>query len=407
MELLNKEELDELERCEVVIRQGLQTFIEVGQALLTIRDKRLYRSEFKTFEEYCRSKWGMVQQSATRLIRAAETVAILQSEPRGSLLPQNEYEARPLTKLEPEVQIEAWSEVVAQHGQDITAPKVQAIADQFLEVNDQIKQAKKEPLFTADSPEELLRKAKEVKRAMNEKKLESLNEAIKIKQSYQFNNDYDAPIIYNESAVEFLKKIENNSIDLLITDPPYFSEFSSYESFLSFINSWVFDALSKIKDTGRAFICSGAYPKEIQAYLNAFSDVAGMIVDNPLVWTYRNTLGVTPKKKYNLNYQLIWHLYTDNSFDLDTSITNEMFSVQDINAPDGRIGNRYHAWQKPDELADRLIRHTTKEGDKIIDCFAGTGTFLISAAKHKRRAIGCDVSENQIQTANQRGCKIG
>lgn len=405
MDLLNKEEVNELERCEVVIRQGLQTFIEVGQALLTIRDKRLYRSEFKTFEEYCNERWGMRKTWLYQMIGSAEVISNLSAN--ADILPSTESQARPLTKLEPEVQIEAWSEVVAQHGQDITAPKVQAIADQFLEVNGQIKQAKKEPLFTADSPEELLRKAKEVKRAMNEKKLENLTEAIKIKQSYQFNNDYDAPIIYNESAVEFLKKIESNSIDLLITDPPYLSEFNCHESFLDFIRSWVFDALSKVKDTGRAFICSGAYPKEIHAYLNVFSSVPDIIVDNPLVWTYRNTLGVTPKKKYNLNYQLIWHLYTENSFDLDTSITNEMFSVQDINAPDGRIGNRFHAWQKPDELADRLIRHTTKEGDKIIDCFAGTGTFLISAAKHNRKAMGCDASKGQIQTAKIRGCKIG
>lgn len=173
MELLNKEELNELERCEVVIRQGLQTFIEVGQALLTIRDKRLYRSEFKTFEEYCNERWSMGRNYINRLISATEVISNL--VPRGTILPKNEYEARPLTKLEPEVQVEVWSEVVAQHGQDITAPKVQAIADQFSEVNDQIKQAKKEPLFTADSPEELLRKAKEVARERAEKKRQAIN----------------------------------------------------------------------------------------------------------------------------------------------------------------------------------------------------------------------------------------
>lgn len=172
MDLLNKEEVNELERCEVVIRQGLQTFIEVGQALLTIRDKRLYRSEFKTFEEYCNERWSMSKRHIDRMIGASQVISNL--GPQGPILPKNEKEARPLTKLEPEVQIEAWSEVVAQHGQDITAPKVQAIADQFSEVNGQIKQAKKEPLFTADSPEELLRKAKEVKRIMNEEKIEAI-----------------------------------------------------------------------------------------------------------------------------------------------------------------------------------------------------------------------------------------
>ena len=59
MEILNIDERNELERCEVVIKQGLDTFVEVGQALLTIRDKRLYRASFRTFEEYCGERWGM------------------------------------------------------------------------------------------------------------------------------------------------------------------------------------------------------------------------------------------------------------------------------------------------------------------------------------------------------------
>ena len=60
-----------------------------------------------TFEAYCKARWGMVQQSATRLIRAAEVVKYLKSEPIGSL-PATESQARPLTRLEPEVQQAVW-----------------------------------------------------------------------------------------------------------------------------------------------------------------------------------------------------------------------------------------------------------------------------------------------------------
>jgi hypothetical protein len=80
-----------------------------------------------------------------------------------------------------------------------------------------------------------------------------------------------------------------------------------------------------------------------------------------------------------------------------------MFSVQDINAPDGRLGNRLHTWQKPDELANRLIRHGSKKGDLVVDCFACTGTFLIAAAKFDRIAKGCDISEDNLKIAKQRG----
>ena len=204
-------------------------------------------------------------------------------------------------------------------------------------------------------------------------------------------------------AVTYLNSFEDNSIDLLITDPPYATD---VEDIYSFTKEWIEVALKKVKKGGRAYICSGAYPNEIQAFLSVLISQDKFIVDNPLIWTYRNTLGVTPKMKYNLNYQLVWHLYSNESAELDTSITNEMFSVQDINAPDGRIGNRLHTWQKPDELANRLIRHGSKEGDLVVDCFACTGTFLIAAAKFNRIAKGCDISKDNLTIAKQRGCTI-
>jgi len=78
--------------------------------------------------------------------------------------------------------------------------------------------------------------------------------------------------------------------------------------------------------------------------------------------------------------------------------------VQDISAPDGRQGDRYHAWQKPLDIADRFIRHSTKQGDTVLDPFACTGTFLIAAAKLGRIASGCDISAENITIAEGRGC---
>lgn len=104
-------EQDRLDVLEEVIEDGLQTFVDVGQALLEIRDGRLYRADYGTFENYCRDRWGFVQQHATRLIRASEAMINLKSEPIGSL-PVVESQVRPLTRLEPEQQREAWQEAV-------------------------------------------------------------------------------------------------------------------------------------------------------------------------------------------------------------------------------------------------------------------------------------------------------
>jgi phage N-6-adenine-methyltransferase len=147
-EILNIDERNELERCEVVIRQGLETFIEVGQALATIRIKRLYRVEFSTFDDYLWQKWAMSRQRAFQMIEAAETVSNLSTIV--DTLPATESQARPLTSFEPEIQREAWKEVVHQSqetGKPITAATVQQVAEQWKPVNQDVRQAKETPMF--------------------------------------------------------------------------------------------------------------------------------------------------------------------------------------------------------------------------------------------------------------------
>jgi len=261
------------------------------------------------------------------------------------------------------------------------------------------------------APEEVKEKLRSGEVSINQayqeiKKEEKQIELKKKKEEYKktsLNEVILKPEIHLTDAVRYLSTFDDDSIDLLVTDPPYATDVKDIKTFT---NNWLKVALKKVKKSGRLYICSGAYPNELKAFLDVLINQDKFIVDNPLIWTYRNTLGVTPKMKYNLNYQVIWHLYSEDTSELDTSITNEMFSVQDINAPDGRIGNRLHTWQKPDELANRLIRHGSVEGDLVVDCFACTGTFLIAASKFNRIAKGCDISKDNINIAKERGCTI-
>jgi hypothetical protein len=189
-------------------------------------------------------------------------------------------------------------------------------------------------------------------------------------------------------------------VDLLLTDPPYSTDVEKIGDFAE----WLALAVPKMKRTGRAYVCVGAYPIELLSYLRVLQ-VAGCIDRSQvLVWTYRNTLGPAPSLDYKLNWQAVLYIRGTGAGPLDCPVMTEQFSVQDINAPDGRLGNRYHAWQKPDELADRFVRHASKPGDLVVDPFAGTGTFLLAAARLGRRAIGCDNSDERLAIAIERGC---
>lgn len=88
-----------LAELETVIERGQQTFIEVGRALLEIRDGRLYRASYTTFEAYCRERWGWSQQHAHRQMDAARVAELV--SPIGEV-PANENQARAmLNRLDP------------------------------------------------------------------------------------------------------------------------------------------------------------------------------------------------------------------------------------------------------------------------------------------------------------------
>jgi hypothetical protein len=112
---------EELVENENRIAQGLETFKEVGAALLAIRDRRGYRFEYATFEEYCLVRWGLKQSRAYQFIDAAKAIGNLKSSTIVEL-PANESQARPLTQLNdnPALQREAWQRAVENtHGDSL------------------------------------------------------------------------------------------------------------------------------------------------------------------------------------------------------------------------------------------------------------------------------------------------
>jgi hypothetical protein len=144
---LTTPERTQLKTCEGRIEKGLATFIEVGTALLEIRDSRLYRETHSTFENYCRDRWQLQRKRAYHFIEAAsvinnlsnsvstivDTEKVCDYDPTDQgaweraaererdrleyeqmpFLPTKESQVRPLATLEPEVQREVWRDVVA------------------------------------------------------------------------------------------------------------------------------------------------------------------------------------------------------------------------------------------------------------------------------------------------------
>lgn len=233
---------------------------------------------------------------------------------------------------------------------------------------------------------------KDIKAAKKQEKLEKAREDI----AAQFQQESKARLIVG-NGINFKPSEPYN---LLLTDPPYSTDVEDIDAFAQ---SWLPNALNFVCDDGFAYVFIGAYPAELKAYLNIVPP-NHLNLAQILIWTYRNTLGNNPKDRYKQNYQACLFYRGVNAPALNCPITNEQWAVQDINAPDGRIGDRYHSWQKPIEIAERFIRHSTKRGDTVFDPFACTGTFLLAAAKLGRRAYGFEINPDNAHIAFERGC---
>ena len=101
MEAISIAESRELDECERDIAEGKQSMEKAGKALLRIRDKRLYRNNFKTFEAYCRHRWKWQRSWSYRLISFAE----VKMSPLATKV-SNEAQARELKSIPAEKQPE-------------------------------------------------------------------------------------------------------------------------------------------------------------------------------------------------------------------------------------------------------------------------------------------------------------
>gem|GEM_PF-2354666 len=132
-------EVNELAHHEGVIAHGLETFVDVGQSLMLIRDRQLYRAKYTTFADYCRKRWKIGKSRAYQLIGAAE---VFENVHRGGqtdgdsepvVAPTTERQTRPLTKLPAEEQAGAWNDAVERSGGEPTAKDVEAVVAERLE----------------------------------------------------------------------------------------------------------------------------------------------------------------------------------------------------------------------------------------------------------------------------------
>lgn len=120
-------EVSALAEYEQQVERGLSTFLDVGRALLSIRDQLLYRATHDTFDLYVEERWPSLGRAyAYRLLDAARVADAM--SPMGDT-PANERQARELAPLldQPERLRETWQQVNEQTGGKPTAAAIRSV----------------------------------------------------------------------------------------------------------------------------------------------------------------------------------------------------------------------------------------------------------------------------------------
>ena len=137
---LSASERNRLTEAEKVIQNHFESFSKAGDALVEIRDNRLYRETHGTFEDYCRERWEMSKTQANRLIAAAQVIhnIVKVKESKDIAEHLSESAVRPLTGLTPKQQQKVMRKVVEKAPPPIagrgvvTARLVQTVARQVV-----------------------------------------------------------------------------------------------------------------------------------------------------------------------------------------------------------------------------------------------------------------------------------
>jgi len=172
---LSVTEWAQLRERETIIKDGEQVFIRVGTALAEIRDLKLYREKFGTFQEYVEKRLGWTRQRAYQVMEAAKVVKEL--PPKMSTVVDNEATAREVAKVAPEHRAEVVSEA-AKSG-PVTAASVQQAAakvhDAELVLTDETELARTVPAEIAadwqraeSTAKDILHKLRDVLHAIDE-----------------------------------------------------------------------------------------------------------------------------------------------------------------------------------------------------------------------------------------------
>ena len=238
--------------------------------------------------------------------------------------------------------------------------------------------------------------------------------------------------IYGMDCTEGMKFIPDNTVDLVITDPPFAIDFKakranynrtasrvlegykeiSQEKYYPFTIEWMKKCHKILKESGSMYVFSGW--NNLKDILNAINDV-GFVTVNHIIWKYQ--FGVVTERKYVTSH---YHcLYVCKNDQKRRFFPYARFGKHDKTSEGGKLhyedkedvwyikreywtGQQKTPTKLPAELIKKILMYSSEEGDVVLDPFLGSGQVAVVSRMLGRVYLGFEIVREYFNFAKER-----
>lgn len=219
--------------------------------------------------------------------------------------------------------------------------------------------------------------------------------------------------LYNTDAIKWLKTLDNDSVDLIVSDPPYrvqqhgasglggiFKIKTGAEKELNNklfkhnevkVTDYASELFRILKPDNHCYIMTNDF--NLINFLNVFTDV-GFHFTKLIIWDKQNKIA---NPYYMQQVEYILFMSKGRTKQINNCGTSNLLSISNM-----ANKKNDHPTEKPVELMEILIKNSSKEGDLVMDPFVGVGATALACQNLNRNFIGCEIDKKYYDTAMKR-----
>lgn len=237
-------------------------------------------------------------------------------------------------------------------------------------------------------------------------------------------------MLSNEDCLSYVRKLPDKSIDLVLTDPPYFigfdggkgwdSQWKDENDYLHWCSLWTKECVRVLKDNRMMIVFGTLKTDTFLRYKLEVLNNQMMKSQNEIIWSYN--WGGRTKNNFARKHEYAWCYSKGNNF-LFNNDDIRIERKQKVNIRTGKdfengtiptcvweknnhtTSKEYVNWhptQKPFMILERMIRAYTNPNETVLDIFSGSGSTWIAATNTNRNFLGCELDEDYYKKSIDR-----